>query len=97
MTEKVNRKLCPFCFNNPYLFRTRRGLFRHVYNYHLCDDRGRLVLSAKKVKQVLKEIPTGIKFIKISGQEELDDFLSDYINDFHNPSKRKSRLWNYVS
>ena len=98
MTNKMSSKSCPFCFGAPYFYKTKNGLLRHVMHNHMHDLRGKLVYPPlQKAKQVRKDTATGLEYIKVDGWEEVEEFLLDYINGYKNPSKRSSRLWQYVN
>jgi len=43
------------------------------------------------------DIDSGAKYEPISGWNEVEDFLIEYIAGFKNPSKRSSRFWKYVN
>ena len=97
MMKKLKPKPCPFCFENSYYYKTTNGLFRHVLNNHLCDNKGRRVVYFGKAEQLIKETKIGPLAIPIENWEEVKEFLLDYFADFNNPSKRSSRLWKYVN
>ena len=98
MTNRINPKACPFCFGEPYLYKTRNGLLRHVMNFHMHDSRGKSVYPPmQKAKQVRKDTTSGFTYVPVDDWQEVEDFLLDYIKGFKNPSKRSSRLWQYVN
>lgn len=96
MRKRIN-KVCPFCYNPKYSYKTKNGLMRHVARTHLHDDKGRWVAwPFQDAKQLRVDRKRGYDFVPISGWREVEEFLEDYISEFKNPSKKSSRLWNYV-
>jgi len=94
---KASPKACPFCFGKPYYYKTRNGLLRHVMNSHMYDGRHRIVyVPIGKPKLIRIDTAIGAKFEEVSGWDEVEDFLIDYVARFKNPSKRSSRFWQYV-
>jgi len=96
MKKKQEAKKCPFCYSNPYKYKTKRGLMRHIAAYHLFDSKFRIALDPSSVKYVGIEQAERMHFEEVSGIEEIEDFLSDYFRGFKNPSKRSSRFFQYV-
>lgn len=98
MINKISPRACPFCFGEPYFYKTKNGLLRHVMNNHMHDLRGRATYPpTQSARQIRKDTASGAEFIKIDEWQEVEDFLLDYIIGFKNPSKRSSRLWQYVN
>lgn len=96
MGQKIH-KLCPFCWGNQYAYRTYSGLLHHVMNSHICDLKGRTVYPyLQKAEALLVETLSGITIEKVDGWDEVQDFLSDYVKGYPNPSKKSTRLWKYV-
>lgn len=96
MKKKQEAKFCPFCYSNPYRYKTKQGLLRHITSYHLFDAKFRPVIDISSVKYLAIELEDQMHFEEISGIEEVEDFLQDYFRGFKNPSKRSSRFFQYV-
>jgi len=95
---RLKPKACPFCFGEPYFYKTRNGMIRHVQYSHIHDSQKRLLypIFNGSAKFVRKDTNKGTELIEIEGWEEVEEFLEDYLNNYRNPSKRSSRLWKYV-
>jgi len=66
-------------------------------NSHMHDSRGRSVYPpTQRTSRVRKDTASGAKYIEINDWQEVEDFLTDYIIGLKNPSKRSSRLWQFV-
>lgn len=95
MKRRIN-KPCPFCYES-YQFRTANGLIRHVQKNHMYNKFGKWVFPPfEKAEELRIETANGVKYVPVDGWEEVEEFLQDYIIGFNNPSKRSSRLWQYV-
>jgi hypothetical protein len=90
-------KKCPFCHGESYIYRTKAGLLRHVMNEHCYDRKGHYVIPpTAKAKKIRKDTQEGSVMIEVESWDEIEDFINDYFMNFRNPSKRSTRLFEYV-
>jgi len=102
MSQKIKVKLCPFCCDATYEYHTRNGLIRHVLYFHATDGGGQSSTGPSKVKQLRIDFidKAGLYhslFIDVKNWREVETFLQEYIDEVFNPSKKRSKLWNYVN
>jgi len=95
---KIRPKPCPFCFGEPYFYKTMNGLIRHVQYNHIHDKSLKLLYPdfSGRVRNVRIDTQKGQKYISVEGWEEVETFLLDYVKDFKNPSVKVSELWKHV-
>ncbi len=96
MKKRITRK-CPFCWSNPYLYRTKNGLFRHICNNHLLDKNQNWLLPPwNRAKYVAKQTETGIETIEIDGLQDVENWLNEYWEGKIDPGKKRSKIWRYL-
>lgn len=96
--RKINPpKKCPFCFSNPYRYKTVEGLLWHIQSKHLANSSGFLVYGFwPNTPYLRKERKNGDSLLSITDEKELTEWLEDYIKGYKNPSKAHSRIWRFI-
>lgn len=87
-------KYCPFCpiQKSSYAYRTSHGLWRHVWEVHVLNEKGKHWWEERnsKVKtiRVYSTLYSKWKDYPVNGKKHVDALIEAYLTDKKNPSLR---------
>lgn len=95
--KRITRR-CPFCWSNPYEYKTKKGLLRHICNNHLLDENENWIYPPyERARYLTKQTEKGWKTIPITGLKEVETWLNEYWEGRLDPGKKRSKIWRYLN